>query len=66
MSLQDLECAATMLGYGEAGVLPTADGWVALVHDSDGNEIKHAAADFEAAVDGLTAKLHRFLDSVEG
>jgi len=66
MSLQDLECAATMLGYGEPGVLPTADGWVALVHDSDGSEIKHSAANFDDAVAGLTAKLHRFLDSVEG
>lgn len=66
MSLQDLECAATMLGYDSPGVLPTADGWVALVNDSDGNEIKHTALEFDDAVAGLTAKLHRFLDSVEG
>lgn len=66
MSLQDLECAATMLGYSEAEVLPTANGWVALVHDSDGNEIRHSAENLDEAVAGLTAKLHRFLDSVEG
>lgn len=66
MSLQDLECAATMLGYDETAVRQTPAGWIALVNDADGNEITHAAENFEAAVDGLTAKLHRFLDSVEG
>ena len=66
MSLQDLVCTATMLGYSEAEVLPTADGWIAMVNDKDGNEIQHTAGNFDEAVAGLTAKLHRFLDSVEG
>lgn len=66
MSLQDLECAATMLGYSETQAVLTADGWVAMVIDLDGNEIKHTAAEFDEAVAGLTAKLHRFLDNVEG
>ena len=66
MSLQDLECAATMLGYSAPEIYSTPEGLVAVVNDSDGNEITHTADTIEAAVGGLTAKLHRFLDSVEG